>query len=275
MNDDQLAADIRRTYGRYHLEPRPIQALAGKPSAERVALPTIRMRRLLGGLSLAGTAFAIVLAFALTFGLAPGGTKPESVWAAWQPTPTKPDAAMRAVADPECLTWMNVRSSDRVPGSSLTYGDLPLVTQDQRGPVALFVFGRDSTIFYCLIWPNGQGGYDGEAVSEGSEPEPLVGHIDVIAGLGEAGASPDPAAQYPVVVAIIGRTDAASLVIDRQDGVSVQATVSGGIFAAWWPGTSGASELAAYDGSGDRIQSMTLATPCICEKQPETTDPGN
>ena len=38
------------------------------------------------------------------------------------------------------------------PGSSLTYGALPLVVQDQRGSVALFFFGRDTAAVDCAMW---------------------------------------------------------------------------------------------------------------------------
>ncbi len=252
MNDEQLAADIKRVFGRYRMEAAPVEA----PLALAPTHPPLHRRRVLGGLSFAGVAAAVVLAFALTFGLAPGGNPPRSAYAGWQPIPTKNDPAMRAVADASCLPILGKQTV------------LHLTLQDQRGAVALFFYRGQGDYWACFLTPNGHGGYDPSVTGISGATAPYIGvdHFGFTGG-GTNGIAP--------AVAVMGETDAGKVVIERQDGVNVEATVSDGFFVAWWPGSAGFKNLIAYDASGSEIGERSFATPCICRVEPSAPNAGN
>ncbi len=264
MNDEQLVADVRRAFGRYRMEPVAIAEPAVPMPTDGVARPPLSGRRgMLGGLSMVGVAIALAVAF--TLGVGPGHG-PESAFAGWQPVPTMPDRAMRAIADTECHRFMD--------GNVDTLGgQLPLVAQDQRGRAALFMFGENSKYLACLVRPNDYGTYDAFGYGSARALEPLNGHIE-LAALGGSLNVPSPGPSDFVV--IFGRTDASKLVIERSDGVDVTATVSDGIFVAWWPGNGGGRTLIAYDDTGRVIESaQPWATPCICRVEPPTPSSGS
>jgi hypothetical protein len=273
MNDEQLAAGLRRAFGRYHLESHPIEAPSEPTSLVVPARPPLlARRRLLGGLSLAGLGAAVVLAMTLTFGLTPGTAEPQSVWAAWQPTPTKPDATTRKAATDRCPGITDAGPEATVPGSSVRYSQLPLMVQDQRGPVALFIFGDGTTFVHCLVWPNGDGTYSAVGGTAAYPAHEMPGRLELeTVSQSWAAASPEPIE----IVSMYGRTDAQRVVVTRDDGVSVVATVADGAFVAWWPGSSSPIAIVAYDAQGGAVASESfrpLPTPCTCNvEQPEAT----
>jgi hypothetical protein len=266
MNDEQLAADIRRVFGRYHMEPLPVEGSTDPtPAVEQARPPFLARRRVLGGLSLAGAGVAVAVALSLSLGVLPGG-QPESAYAGWQPIPTQPDAAMRALADSMCRRFMDLNNA--------TYGgQLPLVAQDQRGRAALFMFSRDNKYLACLIRPNDYGSYDAIGYGAARDLQPLDGHFELVAKAGSLTvASPGP----DDVVVVFGRTDASKLVIQRTDGVDVTATISGDVFVAWWPGNSNSTTFVAYDNGGRVIERADpWATPCICQIEPQSPNSGD
>lgn len=286
MNDDQLASGIKRAFGRYRMAPRSIEELAVSAGSAGAVLgadaavarpPLLARRRMLGGLSLAGVAVAVAVAFAFTFGIAPGGGKPQSVWAGWQPTPTKPDETMRAQANTTCRGTLGIEPLATVPGSTVMYDSLPLVVQDQRGAVAMFVFGDGTTFFMCLMWPNGTGGYDAVGSTMAAPPHPMLGHLE-LESVGQDGVLTSPG--WIQIVRLYGRTDASEVAVTRADGVEVHATVSNNVFVAWWPGQSSPVSVVAYDGAGRSIAAESMKplwtpTPCICEVQPASPVPAN
>jgi hypothetical protein len=75
------------------------------------------------------------------------------------------------------------------------------------------------------------------------------------------------------ITELYGRTDASRVVVTREDGIDVVATVSGGAFVAWWPGENPPVALVAYDAQRLAMASQSIApidtlapldTPCIC-----------
>ena len=243
MNDEQLASDVKRAFGRYHTEPRPVESLAvppaGVPASVSVARrPLLARRRLLGGLSFAGVAAAVVLAFALSLGVAPGDNKPGSVYAGWQPTPTKNDAGMRAAAQTRCLEGFD--------------SEAKLVVQDQRGPVAMFVFVAHNVYLSCVLVPDGRGGYRAEkaGVDDGTD-NPFVEHLGWALSSG-------PASNLPPEVTIFGTTDAPSVVVRRADGTQIVASVNDGVYLAWWPGCAQAATVVAFDARGLELGSLAM-----------------
>lgn len=254
MNDDQLADGIRRAFGRYRAVPRPLDELAPAVGAARPS-PLLTRRRAFGGLSLVGMGAAVVLAVVLTLGQAPAGQGP-SVWAGWQPVPTKPDQAMREQARSMCFSKATgVEPNGVVPGSSLTYGELPLLVQDQRGSVALFIFGRDTAIVVCAMWRDEHGGFESTVGSMSWPYQRLMDQVDTVGwmvmGAGRSGDS-------TLITLFFGRTTTTRVVILRDDGKTVEATVQDGFYAAWWPGNAQVVRVTAYDGKGTEVGRQTL-----------------
>ncbi|HEU6439003.1 MAG TPA: hypothetical protein VFC12_01065 [Terriglobales bacterium] len=265
MNDDQLADGIRRAFGRYRAVPRPLDELAPAAGAARPS-PLLTRRRAFGGLSLVGMGAAVVLAVVLTLGQAPAGQGP-SVWAGWQPVPTKPDQAMREQARTLCFSSATgVEPNAVVPGSSLTYGALPLVVQDQRGSLAFFIFGGDTAAVTCGIWRDELGRLQYSVSSIGWPSERLMDRLDTVGGAGfEVHEDGNPTQ----IRTMVGRTSATRVVILRDDGTMVEATVQDGFFAAWWPGNAQAIRVTAYDGGGTEVGLQTFLPV-----RPRTEPPG-
>lgn len=268
MNDDQLAYGIRQAFGRYRAVPRPLDELTPVAGSER-STRLLTRRRAFGGLSLAAIGAAGVLAVVLTLGQAPAGQGP-SVWAGWQPVPTKPDVAMREQARAQCFSKATgVDPNAVIPGSSLTYGELPLLVQDQRGGAALFFFGRDTAIVGCAMWRDDHGMFESSVAALTWPYSRLVEQIDTVGwmafGVGGRG---DPIK----INTLVGRTTAARVVILRDDGRTVEATVQDGFYAAWWPGDAQAVRVTAYDGEGTEVAHQTLV-PVILHTEPPGRPP--
>jgi hypothetical protein len=274
MNDEQLTADIRRAFGRYRVDPQPIEAA----EAAAGTYPLLSRRRALGGLSLAGVGLAAVLALTFAFGLGPAG-QPPSVWAAWQPTPSKPDSQMRDVAREECGShWP---AGQPIPGSSVGLEQLPMLVQDQRGAIALFIFGSatdGTTVADCLLW-HGPNGWTVLGIGSMAWPADFprtdldlmgTGSYDVSAPLVRAGDATH-------VSEVFGRTAGSRVVVNRADGVRVEATVQDGLFVAWWPSGIQTASLAAYNEGGAQIATESInpkPTPCICRINEPTAPSG-
>lgn len=268
MNDDQLADGIRRAFGRYRAVPRPLDELAPAAAAARPS-PLLTRRRAFGGLSLVGIGVAIVLAVVLTLGQASAGQGP-SVWAGWQPVPTKPDQAMREQARSMCFSkTTGVDPNTVIPGSSLTYGELPLLVQDQRGSVALFFFGRDTAAVGCAMWRDEHGVFESSVAAMSWPYQRLMDQVDTVGWMGFGVGGPGDSIQ---ISDLVGRTSAARVVILRDDGRTVEATVQDGFFAAWWPGNAQAVRVTAYDGAGTEVARQTLL-PVTLQTEPAGQPP--
>jgi hypothetical protein len=276
MNDDELAADIRRVFGRYRMEPR---ALVAPDPGSRASFVT---RRRAFGLSLAGAGLAIVLGLGFTFGLAPAGQAPSAL-AAWQPVPTKPDQGMRDVAHQACREAGPWSPGGTIAGTTVTFDSLPLLVQDQRGPTALFIFGsgKDGTIVAdCLIWRGPKGPI---VLGAGSMSWPADFPRTDLELMGTGGQSipvaGDRSGETAFASEVYGRTTGTRVVVVRADGVRVDATVVDGMFVAWWPGGVQTASLEAYDDQGAQIATQSVKpvpTPCICRiNEPAAPTSGN
>ena len=213
-----------------------------------------------------GLGAAVVLAVVLTLGQAPAGQGP-SVWAGWQPVPTKPDQAMREQARSMCFSKAtDVDPNAVVPGSSLTYGALPLVVQDQRGSMALFIFGGDTAAVTCGIWRDELGRLQYSVSSMGWPSERLIDRLDTV---GWAGFEVHEDGNPTQIRTMVGRTSATRVVILRDDGTMVEATVQDGFFAAWWPGNVWDTKVTAYDAAGNEVAHQMHPT-----RPTETEPPG-
>jgi len=158
----------------------------------------------LGALGVSATA-AVVAVATLASSAAPA-------FAGWSPTPTPPASGQLAAAEQACSANLGT----------------PVLT-DTRGPYTASIYADATSSHTCL-----QGGSLSIASSNsGSSP------ADVPAGQVQLTGSGMKNSSGQALTLVDGRIGAgvASVTIDRGDGSSVQATVSGGWYLAWWPGT--------------------------------------
>jgi hypothetical protein len=159
----------------------------------------------LGALGVSATAVAVVAVLTLASNAAPA-------FAGWSPTPTPPAAGQLAASEQACSANLGT----------------PVLT-DTRGPYTASIYADATSSHTCL-----EGGSLSIA-SSNAEPS----QADVPAGQVQLTGSGMKNSSGQALTLVDGRIGAGvtSVTIDRSDGSSVQATVSGGWYLAWWPGT--------------------------------------
>jgi hypothetical protein len=207
----------------------------------------IRPRFALG--ALAGLA-AIAGALVAIVGL---GTGAQEAFAGWSPTPTHASDAQIGQAEKNCDAQLATNATP-APFSTATVSGWQLALADTRGPFTYVVLTSGGDTATCFRAPSFTrlAGYTQTADSglpadsaqiQTSGVELLGTDGEPYSGTGQIGAS------YRLVE---GRTGAAvtgvTLVLD--DTTRVTATVGGGAFAAWWPGTQNATSIIAATGTG-------------------------
>ena len=172
----------------------------------------------LGALGASGTAAAVIAAVLLGSSAAPA-------FAGWSPTPTRPFAGQLAAAQQACST--NVGT--------------PALT-DTRGPYTASIYADATSSHTCL-----QGGSLSIASSNSQSEQ-----ASIPAGQVQLGGSGMKDSAGQALTLVEGRIGAGvtSVTIDRSDGSSVQATVAGGWYLAWWPGTTQATSAAVTSSTG-------------------------
>jgi hypothetical protein len=206
---DLLEQNLRETLSERAAQIDPaasarLRAIDYRPRRRRVpALPA------LGALGVSGTAVAVVAAVTLGSSAAPA-------FAGWSPTPTPPAAGQLAAAQQEC--------SNALGAPALT---------DTRGPYTASIYATASSSHTCL-----QGGslVIASASSGPRAADVPAGHVQLFG----SGMESSSGRALTLVDGRVG-TGVTSVRIDRSDGSSVQATVSGGWYLAWWPGTARAT----------------------------------
>jgi hypothetical protein len=180
----------------------------------------------LGALGVSATA-AVVAVVALASSAAPA-------FAGWSPTPTPPAAGQLAAAEQACSANLGI----------------PVLT-DTRGPYTVSIYANATSSHTCL-----QGGSLSIA-SSNSGPN----QADVSAGQVQLNGSGMKNSSGQALTLVNGRIGAGvrSVTIDRSDGSSVQATVTGGWYLAWWPGTVHATAA-----------QVTTTTGTVTEQFPST-----
>jgi hypothetical protein len=191
-----------------------------------------RRRRLpalpaLGALGASATAVAVVAVVMLGSSAAPA-------FAGWSPTPTPPAAGQLAAAEQACSSML----------------ETPVLT-DTRGPYTASIYADATSSHTCL-----EGGAVSVASSNGGPSA-----ADVPAGQVQLFGSGMQDSSGHALTLVDGRVGAGvtSVRIDRGDGSSVQATVSGGWYLAWWPGTARATTA-----------DLTSTTGTVTEQFPST-----
>lgn len=172
----------------------------------------------LGALGVSATAAAVVAVATLASNAPPA-------FAGWSPTPTRPASGQLAVAEQACRTNLGT----------------PVLT-DTRGPYTASIYADATSSHLCL-----EGGSLSIASSNGGASQ-----ADVPAGevqLSGSGMENSSGQALTLVECRIG-AGVTSVTIDRSDGSSIQATVSGGWYLAWWPGTVQATTADVTTNSG-------------------------
>jgi hypothetical protein len=172
----------------------------------------------LGALGVSGAAAAVIVAVTLGSNAAPA-------YAGWSATPTRPAVGQLAAAEQLC---------------SANSGTAVLT--DTRGPYTASIYADATSSHTCL-----QGGSLSIASAETGPSQ-----ADVPAGQVQLFGSGMENSSGQALTLVEGRVGAGvrSVTIHRSDGSSVNATVSGGWYLAWWPGTVKATTAEARSTTG-------------------------
>lgn len=189
---------------------------------------------------------------------------PPSAFAGWTATPTSTDPAVAEVVEDACRKLLHHPADD--PSFERMYDEeqrrkisawpdpasLPLVAQDQRGEVILAFFTDGHIYADCTIQQNGERGYG--AIGLGELEGGPFGPLRVVGGMIAEGSSDG----VPPLRSVIGEAapEVASVIIDREVGEPVTATVRGGYFLAWWPSSADIVRITAYDEDGNTLGSI-------------------
>jgi hypothetical protein len=157
------------------------------------------------------------------------GSSAAPAFAGWSATPTPAGATQLAAAQQQC-------------GANL---GTPVLA-DTRGPYTASIYANATSSHLCLQ------GRSLSISSANSSPK----QADVPAGQVQLFGSGMQNSSGQALTLVDGRIGAgvASVTIDRSDGSSVQATVSGGWYLAWWPGTAHATTAEVTSATGTATQ---------------------
>ena len=180
-------------------------------------------------------------------------------FAGWSATPTAPTGNQLAQAEASCQAQVASR-----PGGPPTTGGDPVLT-DVRGPYSVAIYATATSSTTCFTGPS----FTSVSGSEGAGALPASGKIQFSSShMTIRGGSP-----YTLVD---GRTGAdvtgVSFLLDN--GQRVQATLAGGWFEAWWPGSANATSADIATPSGTTTQSLN-PPPVACTPSPQAPCAGS
>jgi hypothetical protein len=231
---------------------------------DEVSTPSPRRRRrvLLAGVG--GGSVAVVAALVGLLG--PWATP---AFAGWSAQPTVPASNQLSAAEATCAALATNLSSQ--PGATASATLPPVSLSDARGPYSLLVFGTTNPAL-CVVGNDLSSLHeDGATIGQGSAARKADGNTVVQQSSGSeqfvtnpsAATPPAPGAavvdvdntavsngqSFTVVEGSVGSlVSGATLMLS--DGSSVVATVSNGLFAAWWPSQTTVSSIQVTTTSG-------------------------
>lgn len=184
--------------------------------------------RVMGGGAAAATAAAgagVLLAI--------GGTGTQTAFAGWSATPTAARAGQ--ASDAQALCAARIEEASRGAGSGKKSSTDAVVT-DTRGRYTLLAYPQ----VWCFTGP-GFTSLTGRRLSEGVSISTGYrnGQAFTIAG--------GPAA-----------ADASAVTLSLQDGSTLEASVAGASFIAWWPSTSRPTSVTYTTASGTRTEPLSF-----------------
>jgi hypothetical protein len=157
------------------------------------------------------------------------GSSAAPAFAAWSPTPTPPAAGQLAAAEQQCSANLGT----------------PVLT-DTRGPYTVSIYADATSSHLCL---EGASLSIASANSGPTQADVPPGQVQLLG----SGIENSSGQSLTLVDGRIG-AGVTSVTIDRSDGGSVQATVSGGWYLAWWPGTARATTADVTTAAGEATQ---------------------
>jgi hypothetical protein len=220
---------------------------------EEVATPSPHRKRRYVFTGVGGGAVAVAAALVGLFG---PWTTP--AFAGWTAQPTSPTSGQLSTAETMCASLAAVLAS--TPGNTASATLPSMSLSDVRGPYSLLVYGTTNPAL-CVLG-NGHSSLHEDGVTIGMSS--AVGNSVVLRSSGSESvttnpSSPTPPAPGAAVVNVNNTTNdngqffsviegsvgsqvsGATLLLS--DGSSVVATVSNGLFAAWWPSQATVSSI--------------------------------
>jgi hypothetical protein len=196
-----------------------------RPRARRVR-PPVALGAVGASAAAAGTAIAIVSL----------GTGASNAFAGWTAKPTTPLPAQLVSANQDC------QSRSPVAG-------LPLKLTDTRGPFTFAVYANDTASATCITGPS----FTAAAGSSASAP------VAVPAGkiLLSTHQTSREGQSYSFADGRAG-AGVSAVKLNLDDGTTVDATVGGGWFVAWWPSTHEVKSAEVTTPSGVSTQNFPI-----------------
>jgi hypothetical protein len=157
----------------------------------------------------------------------------------WAARPIAPDFRLIAPAYKLCIEEHLLLN-----GTTGATGRSQLVVQDQRGPdAALFIWISATDEAACMVMRRPDGSFSEHALAGGSREPPgnrlMLSFYD--------GDEPPQ-----VITGQTGR--GRHVLVDLDDGTSLQATTGAGRFGAWWPSASKPVRLRSFDDAGTLVE---------------------
>ncbi len=246
-----------------------LRAVDYNPRTGRLS-PRLTVGALGGAVVTAGTVISVVVL---------GASQP--AFAGWSAAPTAATGTQASSADAACQAKLAANPPPNGPtvGSGWT-----AVATDVRGPFTVVIFQDGSSGATCFTGPSftvlaqssisahaasgsesvsGQsaGGEGSSSVMIGSSASGDITHMTV-AHLDSTGDGPYTLAEGQV------QSDVTGVTLVRSDGSDVQATVGGGWFVAWWPGSQDVTSAEVTTPSG------TTSEPLDVQSLPSPPPPG-
>ena len=219
-------------------------------SKPRPTRRTMRPRARTGGWATIATAAVGVLVVFLVIGTSGGG--PTKALADWTPTPTTAATGQILGAEASCQTAGLPSGTDSSAPSLV----------DIRGPYTMLVYADNSASGLCLAGVRANGPPPVGGLSHGTAAETDLTPVAADSVLpGENGAfvtltgNSSPAISLQWIAGRAGM-DVSGVTIVMADGMDVQATVSNGWFAAWWPGAQSAQTAEITTSAGTTSQAL-------------------
>lgn len=258
MTDEKLLDLIREAHSLGEATPGSEDAEVGRllrrvlsadlehpPSSPGRRLPALGSRRrrlaalLAGTLGAAGAVVAAILL--LTLGGSPG-----VAFAGWSASPTSPARGQLHSAEAAC---------GKIDPS---VAHLTPTVADTRGPFTMLVYAQGNVVRSCIGRQSVGGSPPGTLGSIRSTLKASPVAAGAIGWRQITGTAPGTdAAGTPPASFVDGQVgeDVTAVTLELEDGRSIQATVAGGWFAAWWPGNA-------------RVKAAKITTPNGTSTQP-------
>lgn len=198
---------------------------------------------------------AVAVAAALVGLLGPWATP---AFAGWTAQPTSPASGQLSTAETACASLAAILAS--TPGSTASATLPPMSLSDVRGPYSLIVFGITNPAL-CILG-NGHSSLHEDGTTIGMSS--AVGNTVVLQSSGSESVTTNPSSPtapapgaavvninnttndngqfFSVIEGSVGSQVSGATLLLR-DGSSVVATVSDGLFAAWWPSQTTVSSI--------------------------------